>query len=516
MPALPPRHRVDTCYVTLEDALQMTLTDKLGEISSLPREQSHARVHEIAAHVLSVTHAALSVFARAWNEVQRDPITALPAELISACFALLDLKDRISASHVSWTWRNAALSDRRLWNEYTIPQDGSRINADEGFLAMLSRSDPAPFQLACHKDISEQLLEHLLRNMHRVQSLDLYNLRHEAVQRLMDRDAPVLEEFHYSDIPLPDSPIALKWSSTHAPFLSSVSMGIFLLPVDGLYRAMRSFRGTLPQGSHLPAPLGVLFPDLTEVVLNDLDQASVATLGPPPPSLKAVVLNSTRNGPIDYGGFLRQCHALDLSYLYLDWAASVSASVPVLLRVPNRLWHLHRVGYDFMGIGTAEADFEIACHGRVSLLHEPGVMSHLHRIENLSLALLEYSALYRSTAWTRALPALTQCVLYARLRSDLAGAHDLFRTSPIEAPLLKSLGVNINGMEPRHCRVALPYVIPIVRSLAVARLNELDILVDPPETYTHTDLSCLKGLAQRISVRRYSGAKAVKVLEDDQ
>ncbi|EJD42863.1 hypothetical protein AURDEDRAFT_168110 [Auricularia subglabra TFB-10046 SS5] len=529
MLALPRRHGASAWYGALEEALKKTLKDQLDEISklipscraaksltpefSLPREQGHTRAHDIVSQVLSVTQSALSTFASAWNEIQRDPVTALPTELTSACFRLLDLKDRIAVSHVSWSWRNAALSERRLWNAYTVLRGCA--NAGSGLLALLSRSDPAPFRLICFSDISDTLVDLVAANMHRFQLLRLRTGRRDAVLRLMAHDAPVLEEFRYHS-PEGDAPMQLSWTGSHAPCLIKVEIGEFLLPTDGgAFRALRVFWGTLPEGSYLPAPLASIFPELTDLSLGGVTQASITTLSPLPRSLKVVSLASGSDEPINYAGFLRQCHTVNLSYLFLDSASSVSDVVSLLLRTPDRSWGLHFMHVKYLMLGTAEADYEIACHDHIRLLHEPGIMSHLNRLGHLILPLREYSELYRATTWTRALPALMQLSLRTTFPGGLERAHDMFDIAPIQAQVLESLEVRIDLDDPDESGLpmTLPYVAAVARSLAAPRLGEIVLYVEDADALIRADVSCLNGLARRISVRGFDAAKPVTILE---
>ncbi|EJD35792.1 hypothetical protein AURDEDRAFT_175132 [Auricularia subglabra TFB-10046 SS5] len=402
------------------------------------------------------------------------------------------------------SWRNIALSDRSLWDEYSVPELTTGVSAEIGLPAMLARSYPVPFRLTLSAELSEEVMELLVSNMPRIRVLRLDSIPRDTVLRLMAHDAPVLERFSYHWSPEPDAAVEIGWSGAQAPCLRVMALGRFVLPRGDVYRAMRLFHGTLPEGHCFPAPLDSMFPNLTDISLDGVTQASLALLSPLPRSMKSVSLMTTQAGPIDYAEFHRGCGSASLSYLRIDSASSISIAVNQLLQANTDPWELYLGGGNdkLVGLYTAqEIDYCIHCHERPSLVHQPDLMSYLHRVSRLSLPLLDYEALYHSTMWPRILPLLTHLTVMFD-PEDINRQQDLSSRLPVQAPALNSVLIMLDRVSIRvQTTSSVRYAGSVVRSLAVPRLIDIVLIAQHPWLMLQVDASSLKDVARSVSVR---------------
>lgn len=125
--------------------------------TSVQSEPSCIRVDSLLELVKSAVQDACFDFAKTWNNERPGPmLERLPAEILSSCFRRLRFHDRVSVSHVSRSWRAAALADPLLWTTFsrTEPddiEDQKTRKMIAQLSVMLERSRPAPFSLRVPK-----------------------------------------------------------------------------------------------------------------------------------------------------------------------------------------------------------------------------------------------------------------------------------------------------------------------------------------------------------------------------
>ncbi|EJD44446.1 hypothetical protein AURDEDRAFT_166535 [Auricularia subglabra TFB-10046 SS5] len=111
----------------------------------LSRDVTEAsQLNAVIEHMLTSTKSILLGLGSSWNT--RNPIYALPDEILAACFASLPFPDRLSASHVSRAWRHASLAFPAVWSQLDI---SSSTNGSLCLLEMtLSRAGHLPIELS--------------------------------------------------------------------------------------------------------------------------------------------------------------------------------------------------------------------------------------------------------------------------------------------------------------------------------------------------------------------------------
>ncbi|EJD39748.1 hypothetical protein AURDEDRAFT_187251 [Auricularia subglabra TFB-10046 SS5] len=97
-------------------ALRAQLTADFAKISSNAKRAPD--VDQIVQFFMTVTFHIMRDLSSEWNE--RHSQIPLPTEVLSICFTFLPLSDRVRASHVSRSWRTAALNFPKVWSEIDL------------------------------------------------------------------------------------------------------------------------------------------------------------------------------------------------------------------------------------------------------------------------------------------------------------------------------------------------------------------------------------------------------------
>ncbi|KAI0258878.1 hypothetical protein BC834DRAFT_670952 [Gloeopeniophorella convolvens] len=132
------------------------------------------------------------------------PVSLLPTELLARIFHLYRDDENnytnarlllsVAVSHVCRRWREVAFGDPSLWGEIrnTVPRCNQRWLTE-----MLTHPTNVPLDIRLHGPHTDRLLHSLTRHSSRISRLSLLGLKDgDAVQALLEMEAPVLEDLH--------------------------------------------------------------------------------------------------------------------------------------------------------------------------------------------------------------------------------------------------------------------------------------------------------------------------------
>ncbi|KZV98571.1 hypothetical protein EXIGLDRAFT_832126 [Exidia glandulosa HHB12029] len=155
--------------------------------------------------VLQTVWAALQDYAREQNEAH-SLVSRVPPEVLCSIFSYLSLGERISASHVCHSWRNASLAfPANLWS--SIPST-SRLNVMGPLLARTAALDIPVDLMGVHLDDysrAVQISDLLKSHMHHIRtlriSIDDSMLPGGEIAIALETRAPMLEHFFLKNDP---------------------------------------------------------------------------------------------------------------------------------------------------------------------------------------------------------------------------------------------------------------------------------------------------------------------------
>lgn len=220
-------------------------------------------------------NAAVADVTQRWNRLNEDPVQCLPDELRVACFARLNLRNRIAVSHVSRSWRASALSAPLLWNSFDIRgRDELPDYAEDKLRAMLDRSQSADFHFkwACHAPITNGLLALVLSATLRMQSLALYYQHASTITPFLARPAPRMRLLTVSAAS-GELPIPRRWAGDVPPPLQEMRLERVSLPED--MQPLLSLRSLSCEPPRDARRLFLLCPNVQHVILNGVEASYV-------------------------------------------------------------------------------------------------------------------------------------------------------------------------------------------------------------------------------------------------
>ncbi|EJD36541.1 hypothetical protein AURDEDRAFT_174410 [Auricularia subglabra TFB-10046 SS5] len=443
----------------------------------------------------------------------RDPFDSLFPELLASIFGQLDFQGRLYASHVSPAWRTVALSARSLWNEFELSGDRSFKDSNaEALSALLARSDPLPFHLSCDNQLPDAVAELTIRNMHRMETVELVGITPANLIQLLGQDAPLLKRFSYFGSAPPDAPPAIseRWACPYAPQLQEIQLScVCRFPSGCVFDALRSFTAAMPQ-QRVGEPLSTMLPNLKNLTLHDLTQEVLATLFPLPSSIEFVALWTHGLDALDYSGLIEACEAPALRTLRVGGARRVSPAVRPFFRVTNGHWTLliSSGGSAVLRTPARDALYQVSCaRTSVSLVNEPAIIDHLDTLCELTLPLPTLMGLICADAWDRRLPALVDITTVCSEPREFAAARGV-EYKAVDAPVLESItlrwdtGDNDTGAHS---------ILSLIRAFSAPRLEGIIIQTFSPAMFLDTDLSMFNDVAERLIVHDLRAGEWVEI-----
>ncbi|EJD39716.1 hypothetical protein AURDEDRAFT_171166 [Auricularia subglabra TFB-10046 SS5] len=249
-----------------------------------------------------------------------DRTRTLAPEVLAACFAFLDLGELISASHVSWAWRAAALSFPSLWAH--IDLDAPYGTSGRPLHLAVSRAGQLPLDfryLDVYGAPSDSMVEAVGQYFHRFSS---FKWTCNIINIDISRPAPLLREF-----------CCYEWTCVIPPdFLGGSAGALRTLHLDNAIfpetcpalSTVTDLRARHPEIADecprfhlifdLCPRLEILFLDLNDI---SRDPGSELPAGPAPRTLRKVMLESWA--------------CCDLLQLYAEWGLASVADVHLLM-----------------------------------------------------------------------------------------------------------------------------------------------------------------------------------------
>ncbi|EJD46630.1 hypothetical protein AURDEDRAFT_144651, partial [Auricularia subglabra TFB-10046 SS5] len=221
-----------------------------------------------------------------------NPVDRLRPEILVACFVRLPFRSRIRASHVSRSWRAAALAYPQVWSEIVLPH---RMRNRPALLATaLSRAGDLPVDLKVESMYppNTKFLDCILAPYrHQLRRVEWRAMEQSGLWSLPAAGLEYLDCFRGLEL-------APGFLGGKSGVLSSLHLGSCNLPplcpalstvVDLYIRSMR-----LVTDASSFRRLFELFPQLESLSLTELDQRFSESLppGPAPPTLRRLNLET--------------------------------------------------------------------------------------------------------------------------------------------------------------------------------------------------------------------------------
>ncbi|EJD42835.1 hypothetical protein AURDEDRAFT_168079 [Auricularia subglabra TFB-10046 SS5] len=459
----------------------------------------------------------LAAFAEDWNATRRDPLIALPPELVSDIFRRLDFSGRLAASHTCRSWRKAALSDLVLWAEYAICMDVSdpedinppspAILAAKGrtLSALLERSSPIPFRLDCLVHVSDTLAEIVIANLSRLEFLRLGPFQSWATfKRLLALDAPLLKTFEY---PLetihPPLPMSAGWT------LRLESLDIhqpWVWPAGYISRSLRTLKGLLPEVVHGDGKMANLFPNLRVLEPTHLSDAEVDRLRPLPCHLTSLTLPPAGSmvdysiSKVDYSRILSDrrgpvLHQLDIIY---PTASFFREAIELFFRAVRGQWALRCENRDkvFSSIQTDEPyQYRIQNAGEDNWLHPPVLLSSWSRLRALDLTLDNWCQIRRTLSTGTTLPSLLTVTTHGIVDYFWMSVRAVEDAALLEAPALSSMSL----VTARDSGETFALILLIIRGFHAPTLRSVDVEMASNSFVPPEDFKMFAGFAGRVT-----------------
>ncbi|EJD49374.1 hypothetical protein AURDEDRAFT_161469 [Auricularia subglabra TFB-10046 SS5] len=296
-----------------------------SDFHRLSRDVTSAQeISAIVAHLLTATQRIVHDLASSWNK--RSAIYRLPDELIAASCALLPLRDRLSASHVSRSWRHAALGFPSVWCDIEI---SSRCwNPAAIIEMMLSRTGQLPVSFSYNDDLRapegyQEIMQAIGIHMHHMASISWRSDSTAARNLEFTQPAPLLRSLVTNVYcSLPESFLGGQRGS-----LRTLHVPLLRLPAScAAFSTVTDLRGSAPEfmdDTETLRNLFTLFPRLETLWLSSLrdPMAHHMPAGPAPLSLTHLRLST----------FSEVC---DHAARYLAWKTPALVHTELIYQAP--------------------------------------------------------------------------------------------------------------------------------------------------------------------------------------
>lgn len=474
-----------------EPGLHGSLLDPPGDILAEALQQLDL------SDSLGKANIANDVDASAEHDNRRDLVAALPPELVAEIFRQLDFNGRLAVSHVCKAWRRAALSDRFMWSEYHVPQLRPR-RAIEGFTALLSRSSPLPFRMYCKGAVMSAIVDLVLDNVERLELIHLGKLNTLDQQRLIPAlDALLLKHFACQSSEYVPTAIPAGWA-LHLEHLE-VDISCFW-PAGCVFRHLRSFRGSMPQGNGFGAPISHCFPSLRSLNLFDVTQTFIESMAPLPRSLTVLKLDALHD--VDCAELLRNCAAQDLQELDifgLGTTPSILETLRLFTRTVSGPWRMQVEGAAML-LWALPYHYIVYCSAPDWLSREPGIPLCWDRLCELHLPMTDFEQLMAGVSAGLVLPMLSTLTLTIERGYRPNPVTAAPNAACVHAPVLHTVElyveptfdsiVDMATMLLRMVRALVPLELLIVHHDASNKLDTIRV----PE---------LRGVVSRVEIRDF-------------
>ncbi|EJD36204.1 hypothetical protein AURDEDRAFT_154667 [Auricularia subglabra TFB-10046 SS5] len=411
---------------------------------------------------MGAVHRAVADFAEGWNKSSPSILFSLPNELQVACLSKLSFTERVTASHVSRSWRRLLLDTPTLWT--SVPKRKRYEDFATLLDALVSRSGSAPLDIehfSLRPDLHARLWDtkstvytkarELLESaMPRIQSLSI-SLRTLCTDDpiLWQARAPMLESLHVESSQF--AVIPELWWQSYVPCLRRLRLSVFSLPSshDPANRLEVFEAGMSGHDRSMQADARLLFlhfPHLVSLRLHSVSDLSLLPNTRPPASLRDIRLDTRRPGGAagDIAPVLRLLRNHPLSALSLNDFAQFTLSEAVEYfaskaaapwELTTSIWKPNAVLHGVCDTGPLKLEM-----GQILFIPPESVTfgaRHFQALHSLTLAGFWIPAFLRAKP---SLPSLTSLTLSDRIQEENNSFADALRNPdcpPLRVPALK-------------------------------------------------------------------------------